>query len=179
MASGVGRQLVSIAAVAALGGALAGCDPWRCDFESHGACIEFETDPPDLAAAQVRVDRLLDLELPYWNLHSLSGWRIQFRDGPEYVCYLATRNEGCTDYMTKTISVRVPVNSRGCFEAAELVHELGHYALGDPVHANPRWAGVDARFGPVVWDRPDAPEACVDRYKGNRFGMWPVVMNQF
>jgi hypothetical protein len=24
---------------------LAACDPWRCEFTSHGACVEFETPP--------------------------------------------------------------------------------------------------------------------------------------
>ncbi|WP_248354102.1 hypothetical protein [Anaeromyxobacter oryzae] len=172
------RRLL-LAALATLTVGVTACDPWRCDFDSHGACIEFETNPADLAAAQARVDRLLDLELPYWNLHRLGGWRIQFRDTPEYVCYLATRNEGCTDYVNKTISVRVPPDSMGCFEAAELLHELGHYALGDPMHANPAWAGVDAQFAGIVWDRPDAPASCVRRYGGIRHGMWPVNMDGF
>ena len=47
------------------------CDPWRCDFHSHGACVEFETDPPDLAVAKPRVDALLDRELPFWGLSNL------------------------------------------------------------------------------------------------------------
>jgi hypothetical protein len=179
--SGVGlRQHRALAAcLVALAAGLGGCDPWRCDFESHGACIEFETNPPHLDAARARVDRLLDLELPYWNLHSLSGWRIQFRESPEYVCYLATRNEGCTDYVNKTLSVRVPPESRDCFEAAELLHELGHYALGDPMHSAPGWKGVADQFAPIVWDRADAPGSCVRRYHGIREGMWPVNMDSF
>jgi hypothetical protein len=170
---------VTAGALVALATTIAGCDPWRCDFESHGACVEFETDPPDLAVAKARIDRLLELELPFWNLHSLSGWRIQFRDSPEYVCYLATRNEGCTDYVNKTLSVRVPADSGGCFEAAELLHELGHYELGDPMHANARWADVDTQFAPVVWDRTDAARSCVRRYGGLRSGMWPVNTDSF
>ena len=177
--TGVGRRRVVRAAVVAAAAALAGCDPWRCEFTSYGACVEFETPPADVAAAKARVDRLLELELPYWNLHDLSGWRIQFRDGAQYVCYIATRNDGCTDYVQKTMSVRIPPDSGGCFEAAELQHELGHYALGDPMHSNPRWAGVDLRFAPVVWDRPDAPEACTERYAGIRAGMWTVTLDQF
>jgi hypothetical protein len=165
--------------VVAVAVALAGCDPWRCDFESHGACIEFETDPPDVAAAQARVDRVLALEMPFWNLHDLSGWRIQFRNGGEYVCYLSTRNDGCTDYLEKTMSVRVPPDSNGCFEAAELLHELGHYTLGDPMHANDRWRDVEGEFAPVVWDRADADVACRDRYAGIHQGMWSVRTDAF
>ncbi len=120
---------VALAAGALL--TLAACDTWRCDFESHGACIEFATDPPDLEAARLRVDALLDRELPFWGLSSLGGWRIQFRDTANHPCYLASSSEGCTDYVEKTISVRVPATSAGCFEASELLHELGHYALGE------------------------------------------------
>ena len=170
MAGRTGQRWL-LGAVAAA--ALAACDPWHCSFESHGACVEFDHPPADLEAAKARVDRLLELELPFWDLHALSGWRIQYRDTSEYVCYLATRNAGCTDYIQKTLSVRVPDDS-GCFEAAELLHELGHYKLGDPMHANPRWRDVDAAFAGMVWDRPDAPAACVARYHDIRTGMWSV-----
>jgi hypothetical protein len=159
--------------------ALPGCDRWACDFESHGACVEFTRDPPDLEEARLRVDRLLELELPYWGLSSLGGWRIQFRDSAEYTCYVAARNDGCTDYLEQTMSVRVPPDADGCFEAAELLHELGHYELGDPMHSSPRWDGVDAQFASVVWDRPDAPPECVKRYAGIRSGVWPVTRNGF
>jgi hypothetical protein len=159
--------------------ALSGCQQWDCDFESHGACIEFEQDPPDLADAQRRVDRLLDLELPYWGLSSLGGWRIQYRDTADYPCYFADRNDGCTDYLNHTLSLRVPPDAHGCFEAAELLHELGHYELGDPMHSSPRWDGVDAQFAGVVWNRPDAPPECVDRYGGITGGIWVVNRNGF
>lgn len=167
------RWLLGAAAAAAL----AGCDTWRCAFESHGACVEFDQPPADMAAAQARLDRLLELELAFWDLHTLSGWRIHYRETKEYVCYIATRNEGCTDYLEKTISVRLPDGSAGCFEAAELLHELGHYKLGDPMHANPRWKEVEAAFAAMVWDRPDAADECVNRYRGIHAGMWPVGTN--
>ncbi len=174
MAGGGTRSRWIIGAAAAA--TLCACEPWDCSFESHGACVEFESPAPaDLEDAKARLDRLLELELAFWDLHSLSGWRIQYRDSKEYVCYLATRNEGCTDYLEKTLSVRVPDTSGGCFEAAELLHELGHYKLGDPMHANPRWRDVDATFAAMVWDRPDASQACVDRYEGVRAGMWQVA----
>jgi hypothetical protein len=173
----VRSKLLGVAVVAAL--SLGACDPWRCDFRSHGACVEFETDPPDMEAAQRRVDALLALELSFWGLANLDEWRIQFRDGPEYACYLAARNDGCTDYVEKTLSVRVPIGSSGCFEAAELLHELGHYALGDPMHSAPRWEQVDASFPAMVWDRADAAAECVDRYEGIELGMWPVRVDRF
>jgi hypothetical protein len=159
--------------------ALAACDTWHCDFESRGACVEFTTDPGDLAAARVRIDALLAREMPFWNISSLSGWRIQFRDTTEYPCYLAASSEGCTDYLEKTISVRVPPTSRGCFEASELLHELGHYALGDPMHSNALWEKVDAQFPVMVWDFPGAPPECVSRYKGVTTGMWTVTPDRF
>jgi hypothetical protein len=158
---------------------LAACDKWECDFHSHGACIEFVRDPPDLAEAQRRVDRVLDLELPYWGLSSLSGWRIQYRDTADYPCYFADRNDGCTDYVEQTLSVRLPQDAPGCLEAAELLHELGHFELGDPMHSNPGWDGVDAQFAPIVWDRPDAAPECVERYRGIQAGVWVVHRNGF
>jgi hypothetical protein len=166
-----------LAAAAAL--ALAGCEPWHCDFDSHGACVEFKTTPPNMADAQRRVDALLALELPFWGLSRLSGWRVQFRTSPDYPCYLAARNEGCTDYIEHTISVRIPPDSDFCFEASELLHELGHYALGDPMHSNPRWRDVAGQFAPMVWDRPDAAPSCRERYHGIVSGMWPVRIDGF
>jgi len=159
--------------------ALAACDQWFCDFESHGACIEFTADTPDLEAARLRVDALLDRELPFWGLSSLGGWRIQFRDTTDHPCYLASSSEGCTDYLEKTISVRVPPTSQGCFEASELLHELGHYALGDPMHSNDLWKGVDPAFAGMVWNFPDAPAECVQRYNGITTGMWSVTVDHF
>ncbi len=158
---------------------LAGCDPWRCDFQSHGACVEFVRQPADLADAQRRVDRLLELELPYWGLANLDGWRIQYRDTAQYTCYLADRNDGCTDFVEKTLSVRLPQDVPDCFEAAELLHELGHYELGDPMHSSPRWDGVDAQFAGIVWDRPDAPPECVERFHGITSGVWTVRRDSF
>jgi hypothetical protein len=173
----VRRIVIGGVAAGVLG--LAACAPWDCDFESHGACVEFESDPTDLELARQRVDTLLAAELPFWGLSSLDGWRVQYRDGPEYTCYLARRNDGCTDYIEKTLSVRVPPGAPDCFEAAELLHELGHYALGDPMHSAPRWKDVDAAFAPIVWDRAGAPLSCVQRYRGIRAGVWSVREDGF
>jgi hypothetical protein len=102
---------------------------------------------------------------------------VQYRDSQHYVCYFASDDDGCTDYLQHTLSVWVPPDSAGCFEAAELLHELGHYALGDPMHASPLWSGLEDRFAPVVWDRADAPSECLARYGGVRSGMWTVLRN--
>lgn len=175
---GTGKEALIAGALGALA-VLSGCDPWHCSFESHGACIEFDRQPTDLDAAKRRVDALLDRELPYWGLSSLGGWRIQYRESPDYPCYLADRNDGCTDYVNRTLSVRVQADSRGCFEAAELLHELGHYRLGDPMHSSSEWAGLEAEFAPIVWDHLGAPQECVARYGGIRTGMWQVNRNSF
>lgn len=178
-ARGRGRAAAAALTALAAASALSGCDPWHCAFESHGACVEFASLPKDLAAAKRRMDALLALELPYWGLSSLSGWRVQFRDSEDYPCYLADRNDGCTDYVNHTLSVRVRPDSNGCFEAAEVLHELGHYRLGDPMHSSSQWGGVEGQFAPIVWDRPDAQPECVERYGGIRTGMWHVNRDSF
>ena len=159
--------------------ALCACDRWACDLYSHGACVEFPNPPANPATAQQRVDRLLELELPYWGLSRLSGWRVQFRESSEYPCYMVDRNDGCTDYLKQTISIRLPPDAPSCFEAGELLHELGHYALGDPMHSNERWEGVEGEFAGIVWDRPDAPPECVAHYRGTVAGEWVVHRNAF
>lgn len=174
-----GRARWAAWAAAAAAALLSGCSPWHCNFESHGACIEFTTPPGDLTATQARVDALLDRELPYWGLSGLSGWRIQFRDSANHPCYLAAESEGCTDYVENTISVHVPATSLGCFEAAELLHELGHFSLGDPMHSNDLWAGVEPAFPRMVWDFPGAPAECIARYQDVTSGMWIVQQNHF
>ena len=169
----------AVRATAAAAALLAGCNQWHCDFESHGACIEFTTPPADLSAAKARVDALLDRELPFWGLSGLSGWRVQFRDNLDHPCYLASESAGCTDYVEDTISVLIPPSSGGCFEASELLHELGHFALGDPMHSNDLWKGVEPAFARMVWDYPGAPSECVARYQGITTGMWIVSLNHF
>ncbi len=159
--------------------ALPACSSWNCDFDSHGACIEFVTKPANLEDTRRRVDALLEIELAYWGLSNLSGWRVQFRDSAEYTCYFAATNEGCTDYVDHTLSVFVRPDSMGCFEAAELLHELGHYRLGDPMHSSSGWRGVDAQFAPTVWNRPDAPPECVERYGGITSGPWAIRYDSF
>jgi hypothetical protein len=168
-----------LAAAAASTLLLGACEPWHCDFWSHGACVEFTYDPGPLEPVKARVDRLLELEMPYWGVSQISGWRIQFRTTQAYTCYFAKLSEGCTDYVERTMSVRVSPGANGCFEASALLHELGHYALGDPMHSAPGWEGVDAAFGPIVWDRPDAPQVCVDRFRGIYKGPWALAPNTF
>jgi hypothetical protein len=170
---------VGKAVMVAAAALVAGCHDWHCDFWSHGACVEFSWDTRDIPGLQERVDALLERELPFWGLSQVSGWRVQFRTSQDHTCYFSTRDDGCTDYLEQTISVRVPTDALGCPEAAELLHELGHYALGDPMHVNDAWKGVPDQFAPIVWDRPDAPEACVDRYGGVRTGVWTVRTNSF
>jgi hypothetical protein len=171
------RRAGPLAAATAL--LLAGCSPWRCDFYSHGACIEFTSDPPDLTATHARVDALLDREMAFWGLGGLGGWRIQFRTSIDHPCYIAAESEGCTDFVEKTISVHVPSWAGGCFEAAEVLHELGHYQLGDPMHSNAAWKGVSPAFASMVWDYPGAPKDCVDHFNGVTTGMWVVDFNAF
>lgn len=150
-----------------------------CDFQSHGACIQFTFDTKNIPDLKARVDRLLELAMPFWGLHGIRGWTIQFRDTNSYNCYLTMSNSGCTNYFDQEMSVWVQPTFDGCFEAAPLLHELGHYTLGDPTHADPRWRDVPGQFAPLVWDRPDAAPSCVKRFSGVYTDMWPVHFNAF
>jgi hypothetical protein len=178
MGGGIGglRRIAAVAAAALLGCAQ---QTGPCLLESHGACVRFTYDVSAIPDLQARVDRLLELTMAYWGLHSLSGWAVQFRDTSRYNCYLNMNNSGCTNFFDREISVHVLPTYGECFEAAPLLHELGHYTLGDPAHSDAEWHGVSRLFAPVVWDRPDAPAACVDRFKGITTGMWPVNYGSF
>lgn len=72
------------------------------------------------------------------------------------------------------MSVRLPPDARGCFEAVETLHELGHHELGDPMHSSPLWDEVDAQFAGIVRDRPGAPPKCIERCEGIPAGVWSV-----
>jgi hypothetical protein len=158
---------------------LGGCGGGRCDVESHGACVEFTYDVSGVPDLQARVDRLLALELGYWGVPSLEGWKVQFRDTVEYQCALTQRTDGCTNWFRRELSVFVHPEAGGCFESAELLHELGHYTLRDPTHTDARWPALDAQFAAVVWDRPDAPADCRQRFHGVYRGMWTVNAGGF
>ncbi len=150
-----------------------------CDFQSHGACIQFTFDTSKIPDVQARVDRFLALAMPFWGLHAIQGWTIQFRDSDQYDCYLNMTNSGCTNYFDQEMSVWVQPAFDGCFEAAPLLHELGHYTIGDPTHSDARWRDVSGQFAALVWDRPDAAASCKQRFSGVTTGMWPVNFNGF
>jgi hypothetical protein len=168
--------------VGAVGAALslgAGCAQGPCDFYSHGACVAFTYDVSALPDVQGRVDRLLEREMAYWGVHHISGWRIEFRDTDRYDCYLSLKNSGCTNYFNQEMSVYVGPSFLECFEAAPLLHELGHYTIGDPTHSDERWKPIPDRFAEMVWARPDAAPACARRFNGIATGMWPVHFDGF
>ncbi len=159
---------------------LAGCaQQGPCDFHSHGACVQFTYDYSGLKDVQGRIDRLLEHEMPFWGLHDIAGWTIQFRDTNQYNCYLVATNSGCTDYFERVMSVEVAPEYHDCFEAAQLLHEMGHYTLGDPTHSDARWHDVPGAFAQMVWNRSDAAPECVSTFKGVTTGMWPVHFDGF
>jgi hypothetical protein len=175
----MGRQGARVAVASAL--LVLGCAQQQgpCLFESHGACIQFTYDVSGIPDVQPRVDRLLDLEMAVWGLHALNGWTVQFRRTANYNCYLNMNNSGCTNFFDREMSVQVLESYGDCFEAAPLLHELGHYTLGDPSHSDRRWHEVPGKFAEIVWDRPDAAAACVEAFRGVTIGMWPVNFNGF
>ncbi len=160
---------------------LSGCSlqPGTCDLHSHGACVQFTYDASTIPNLQARMDRLLELEMAFWGLHAIDGWTIQFRDTTSYNCYLTMNNSGCTNFFSQEMSVYVAPSDGDCFEAAPLLHELGHYTLGDPTHSDPKWRDVPGQFAAIVWNRPDAAPSCIARFQGVTTGMWPVHFDGF
>ncbi len=180
MAGGRGGTRFGALVAAAVAVAMGGCSmQGACDYHSHGACVQFTYDTSQLKNVQARLDSLLEHEMPFWGLHGISGWTIQFRANTDYNCYLNTDNSGCTDYFQRTLSVYVSPDDGDCFEAAPLLHELGHYTIGDPTHSDPHWQDVPGAFAEMVWNRPDAAPECVKIFQGVTTGMWPVHFNGF
>jgi hypothetical protein len=104
------------------------------------------------ADTEQRIRRALAISMAYWGAASLPGVRIHFMDAS--ACGGA--GGGCTayydpdgwvpsgsDYTYREIEMNVAdgVGAGHCVESTPLAHEVGHAAIWDPGHTDPRWAG--------------------------------------
>ena len=123
------------------------CDPWHCDFESHGACVEFEQPPARPGGARrPRVDRAAR------PASCRSGTSEPLRAGASStarrsgVRLLPRRaaTTGCTDYLEKTFSVRLPAGRGRLHRGGRAAPRARHYELGDPMHRTSAGRDVEA-----------------------------------
>lgn len=128
---------------ATLTGVGCGCHP----DPGHTYCLDLETTQPWASEpdAAERVFEIVGMSLDRWDthLHSLHDWRIVFKDG-DISCGpgIAVDAQGCTDWLSKTITIR----ATECLEHSSLPHEIGHVAYApfyDPAHWNKGWWDAD------------------------------------
>jgi hypothetical protein len=131
------------------------CAPrWAGDPQLYGMALEVQLAQGNAGWAlrddlRARVRRVIDLGAGYWGLApaDVAGWRLVLTEGLRECGASATAN-GCTTDDDRTVTVAA--NYTVCIESSALVHELGHVALGDPEHRDPRWHDTDALR--ALWD---------------------------
>lgn len=95
---------------------------------------------------QARLDGTIDVGLAYWGStrRALDGKTIALVDEAHLQGCDSPTAIGCYDGKTLAVSTRDPsLGTFPCVEATALVHELGHAAIGDPYHRDPRWMQMD------------------------------------
>lgn len=150
------RAIVLVAMVAA------GCRFDPCEGATYcrdevGVFIESEQPWLHAPDTEARIWRALDIAAAYWGASRLPGVRIHFMDAD--AC--AGAGGGCTnyydpdgwvplgaDYTYREIEFDVSqgIGAGHCVESTPLAHELGHVALRDPYHQDPRWDGQVALY---------------------------------
>lgn len=119
------------------------------DFFVRGVGVVVSSGAPFALRADLpaRVEGTVDAALKYWggSWATLDGMTITL-EGDRYVeCRGVPGAVGCYDG-----DIRVSTQDAGftysCVEQTALVHEVGHAAIGDPGHLDPRWMD----FSPVT-----------------------------
>ncbi|HSN90017.1 MAG TPA: hypothetical protein VLS93_02215 [Anaeromyxobacteraceae bacterium] len=135
----------ALATIILLGAASCGPPP---DFSVRGTGVYVESDAPfarqgDLPA---RLESTIDAALRYWggDWIDLRGTTITLV-GAQYVpCGGQASSLGCYEHGEIRVSTRDPgIGTFQCVEQTVLVHEIGHAAIGDPQHTDPRWMDLE------------------------------------
>lgn len=139
------------ARIALLAALLAGCGGAAAPvptFTVRGASIVVDSDAPFTQQADFpeRLESTLDVALGYWG----GGWgdldevTITFTDAPHVACGSQGAALGCHEGRDIRLTVRDPgAGELACVEQTVLVHEVGHAAIGDPSHRDPRWMELE------------------------------------
>lgn len=143
--------------------ASAACAPFDpCDGATYcrdDVGVYVESAEPWLHApdTEARIWRAVDVSAAYWGAERLAGVRIRFMGAD--ACGGA--GGGCTryydpdgwvpagaDYTYREVEFDVTqgLGAGRCVESTPLEHEMGHVALWDPGHTDPRWAGQLALY---------------------------------
>jgi hypothetical protein len=116
---------------------------WPGDPEIGGLALEIQlpqgnADWPLHADLKPRILRTTEIAADYWGLPlaAVSGWRLVLTEGL-LKCGSNTMANGCTT--DEDHSITLSANYCICIESSALLHEIGHVAIGDPPHSDPRW----------------------------------------
>ncbi len=132
-----------LAALAALLGACCPYTPRDCLAVVENACVVLDTDDPATVteADLARVDAVLVEGGRFWNVdpaRELRGWTIVLHGSRRDVCN-GDASTGCCYGECHRIDLAPPdAPWDGCIEWAA-PHELGHVAIDDSEHEDPRW----------------------------------------
>jgi hypothetical protein len=153
---------------------LGSCGPGESgDPELYGMALELQLtqhNSPWVERADLkpRTRTVIEESAAYWGLNpdDLAGWHLLFTEGL-LECGGHDDANGCTTDGDRTVSVTA--NYACCVESSVLMHEIGHVALDDPRHEDPRWHDVAALTG--LWNRlhaglPAAPDCGGEPYLG-------------
>lgn len=144
-----GAALVAVPlALAACGGA----GP-TSDFHVQGVAIRIQTDAPFAHHPDLpqRIESTIGAALRYWggSWDSLRGATVTFDGAAHVTCDGSDGAIGCYDG-----DIRLSTQDAGrtvrCVEQTALVHEVGHAAIGDRDHADPRWMDFAALEGDLA-----------------------------
>lgn len=159
------RLLPAVAALAAL----AGCGAPQAEptFRMHGVAVVVASGAPfahrpDFAA---RLEGTVATALAYWggDWSRLEGATLTLVDAATVYCQGAAAL-GCYDGDISFTTRDPGSGTFSCVEATVLVHEVGHAAIGDPDHLDPRWMEMDAvasALGGQVGYAPDGEVPCI------------------
>jgi len=121
--------------------ACGGASP-AADFHVQGVAVRVQTDAPFAHRPDFpqRIESTIGAALRYWGASwdSLHGATVTFDGAAHVACDGSDRAIGCYDG-----DIRLSTQDAGatvrCVEQTALVHEVGHAAIGDRDHADPRW----------------------------------------
>jgi hypothetical protein len=116
-------------------------------FAVRGVRVVVETDAPFAQRPDfpARIESTLDAALRYWGgtWQDLDGMSIALTGDPYVSCGGNASALGCFDGNIR-ITTRDPgIGTFSCVEQTILVHEIGHAALGDSLHEDPRWMQLE------------------------------------